>query len=209
MFLIMKKLTLSLILAAIVFTTFSISSYRYADSDAGSTPSSLSSKSVGDKLYSRGGRSSVLDDLFSEARKKSDKLDDMLSGMSTALIKLKSEKQKINTYLSTNRNYYSEAKAEALSIQDAEIKEQALSVVNSGQNSFNEKESKAKSYLQKIDQKTQAIHDHRSWLKVTVTSSMIQNYQKNEFPVDESTKKLLKEVEQLLVNIKSSNWQAI
>lgn len=202
----MKKLTLSLILAVLVMAAYSYTSKKYENNNSSTSTSILNNSSVSSKLHSRGGRSSVLNELFSEARKKSDKLDDALEQLSSTITKLKSERKNLENYLSTNSLYYSEAKAEATTISDSNLQQEILDLLTASEKEYKTRSVQVESFIEKIAQKTTAIHDHKSWLKVKVTSSMIQNYQKEEFPMEGSTTKLLKEADKLLNEIKSSTW---
>lgn len=179
----------------------------YSYTSKSSTPKVLQSSST-DRSYGdiKGGRGNILDKLFDEAKKDNDKLENTYSKIIDLTDDLNRQQSKINTYLNTNQSYYTAAKSEANTISDINLKEETLNLINTNEQAYLSKKKTAESYLQKIANNKQALHDHLAMLKVKVTASMMQNYQKNEEPVGSVLNDLIKEVDKLLSEIKSTNW---
>ncbi len=153
--------------------------------------------------YSSKGRIDIISKLYNEALSKNKILEHLDKTLNVIQYDQNDQLEAYNNYLKTNLNYWSTTDNYINRISDTLLNQKTK------QSYLNKKaryEKKMEAYyltMSSISQKETALADELVMLKLTVTESMMKNYQHNERPKIETLNNLVDDYEKLIKESKA------
>lgn len=146
--------------------------------------------------------SDIITNLYNEALKKNtilNKLNDEINDI--GYIKNDSI-ESYQQYSQTNLNYWAATEKYIKQIDDPELRESTLEIFESLESDYKTKISIYEQKLDEINTKTLSLNDQLILLKLSVTESMMKNYQVNELPNIKTFEKIISEYNRLIAETK-------
>jgi hypothetical protein len=199
------KITKILVLVSILFIGCSDDKKKESDIDnLNNTPEVLNdTKSEVSFLRTKRYDENIIEELYSEALSKNEKLDKLNELIeeitSDSLYDKTSDYLK---YTNINNRYWNTAKSYANKLNDSIKKVEVLAIIDKLETSYTKRIANHETKMDSIADLKTNLSDQLILMKLFVTEPMIYNYQSNELPDIEELKSIIKDYEKAIENSK-------
>jgi len=165
------------------------------------TPEALQESKLDIISYSRSA-SDLAEKLYRELAEKSPELQKLGADLDAYNDKLDNVNELFSRYNGKSVSYYSSARNMVNSISDSLLRKKINEFILKSKDKYDKKTSELNALLKLISQNNTNLHDVHTVLKILLTLLEIEKYQNDKLPSNNEFKKLTKEQEKIVEDIK-------
>lgn len=147
----------------------------------------------------------IIEDLFNEALDKNADLKKIFDAINILQNMKKDSLFAYNKYVSANENYYTNVEELLSQITDSTLKHDLKKTFMKSKKKFNKSIEDHKISNENITTKQAELHNQQIALKLMVTHTMMQNYQKNELPKLTTIQHISEQYSDIITQVKKFN----
>lgn len=158
--------------------------------------------SGGKKEIRYGGGKDMVEELYDQAVKQKDDLQNIEEGIERFYKKKEEALEKYNSYTNYNSRYYSDAKANAVRITDAGTKQRTLDLISKSESAYFNKLTDWQNQVTTLNAQEKELKDLHILLQIMTATQAIENYQRSSLPDNSKLKETNADLKQVIEKIK-------
>ena len=152
---------------------------------------------------SRYGGKDLVEELYNQAVKQNDNLRSIEEGVENFYKKKDEALEKYNSYTNYNNRYYSDAKANAANIADADTKQRTLDLISKSEAGYYSKLTNWQNQISIMNTQEKELRGLHILLQVMITIPTIEKYQQSSLPDNNKLKETNADLKQLIEKIRA------